>query len=126
MPESTKSASSFVAGTEEAAARAFVSGQISRLFSLGADAEQLNSQRNDPIPPEIRPASGKLKLGDPLSLILHCGLGGSRWRRQFIFGFELVGVLSQSGNFPVDPRTDDKLPLAGVKLFASPQSRFRE
>ena len=126
LPESTKSAASFRAETEEASARAFWPVQLSRLSCLVADAAQLNSQWNYPIPIEMRPAAGKLKLAAFLSIMLHFGLGGSRWCRQFIFGFSLVGVPSQSDAFSADHRTDGKLPLAGVKLFASAPTRFRE
>ena len=126
LPESTNAAVSFIAKTDGAAAKAFWSEHLSRLGSLVAVADQINSQWGDLIPSEIRPSAGKLKLAAFLSHMLRSGLGGSRWWRQFIFGFELAGVLSQSGTSPVDSRTDDKLPASDVKLFSAAQSRFRE
>ena len=39
-----------------------------------------------------------------------CGLVGRRWCRQFIYGFAPVGVLSQEGVVPVDPRTARRQP----------------
>ena len=102
---------------------AFLEEKISR---LAREAEPLNCQRGDLIPPEIRPAAGEIKLAAFLSLMIHCGLGGSRWCRKFLFGFELVGVLCQSGTSPVDPRANDLRPLAGRKISSSAHSRFRE
>ena len=126
LPDSVKNAVSFLSEAKHAQVETFWSDQLSRLALLVKEAEPINNQWNSLIPSEIAPAAGKIKLAAFLSLMLHCGLGGSRWCRQFIFGFDLVGILSQSGTFPVDPRTEDERPLSGVKLLASATSRFRE
>ena len=55
-----------------------------------------------------------------------CGLGGRRWRRQFISGLDLVGKLSQEGVFPRDSRTAHRRPEPTHKLFESASARFKE
>ena len=55
-----------------------------------------------------------------------CGLGGRRWRRQFISGSDLVGKLNQEGVFPMDSRTAHRRPEPTHKLFESASARFKE
>ena len=51
-------------------------------------------------PPETAPVAGRLKFAPPILLADQCGLGGSVWFQQFIFGFPLVGRLSQKYCYP--------------------------
>ena len=52
------------------------------------------------IQPELRPAAGKVRLAPLMSLMYQHNLGGSAWLSQFIFGFKLIGTLSQKHVFP--------------------------
>ena len=61
-----------------------------------------------------------------MSLSLHFNLGGSLWLQQFLFGFELVGGLSQRLSYPTDPKASRKRPLCPSKLFNTAESRFTD
>ena len=52
------------------------------------------------IPPPIRSSAGSIKTVALFPLMDSLGLGGGRWIRQFIYGFDVVGSFSQSSVFP--------------------------
>ena len=126
LPPSTMEDVDFLASTDLGLVDTFWSTQLSRLRTLITDATPVETRWRALIPTAIRPAAGKLRIASFLSLMLQCGLGGRRWCRQFIYGFEHVGVLSQEGVFPVDPRTARRRPAPTEKLSASAFSRLRE
>ena len=51
------------------------------------------------------------------------GLGGSRWLQQFAWGFPLIGTLSQTGVYPIGPKTGTA--PGPVTLGKFPAERFR-
>ena len=125
LPPSTLEAVDFLASTDLGLVGAFWPSQLSALRTLIEDSTPMEPRRRALIPNDIRPAGGKLHLAAFLSLTPQCGLGGRRWRRQFIYGFELAGVLCQEDVFPVDPRTAKRRPAPTEEIFASALTRFR-
>ena len=86
-----------------------------RLASLAHDALPFVEDWGKLTPHSIRPAAGKLRLAALSSLMYQYNLGGPIWLRQFIFGFKLVGVLSQMHTFPAQEKLAGKRPLKQKK-----------
>ena len=65
------------------------------------------------IPPEIRPASRSIKTVALSFLMDSIGIGGSRWIRQFIYGFDVTGSISQRfvvpRNLKIHPPLDPEI-----------------
>ena len=55
-------------------------------------------------PPSLQPAAGRIASVALADLVAQYGLGGGRWMRQFTFGFDIMGDLSQKFLFPVNPK----------------------
>ena len=58
--------------------------------------------------------------------MLSAHLRGSAWIRQFIFGFPLIGTLSQRFTFPLGPKQQVSPSLLQRDLFSSARARFNE
>ena len=52
--------------------------------------------------PSLRLVAGSIRTVALSFLMDSLGIGGSRWIRQFIYGFDLVGSFSQTSVFPGD------------------------
>ena len=123
IPSSTARAVDFLADIEPALASAFWDAQLSAVAALVQDSPPTEASWRDLTPSDIRPAAGKINLEASLSLMTQCGLGGRRRCRQFIFGVELVGELSQERVSPMDSRTSHRRPEPDRELFESDSMR---
>ena len=77
----------------------FRHAHLNKLDSLVRDTAQLEEHRNDLIPAETRPADGKIKIETLRNLPTPRHLGRTIWIQQLLFGFPLVGRLSQRETF---------------------------
>ena len=126
LPLSIKEAATFIKDSPPELILNFWDEQLSSLDKLIMEASSLEHSWNALIPPEIAPAAGKLKLAAFMSLALQCDCGGSAWLQQFLFGFPLVGRLSQSHCYPTKLKEASKKPVPIPKLFNTNASRFRD
>ena len=126
LPESTKKALNFLRFSRPEDVAEFLKLQLYMTSSLVEAATPHEKHRGKLIPSQIRPAAEKIELPAFLSLMLQLGLGGSRWRRQFIYGFKLVGRLRQCDTFPSDPRMTKNKILPTKSFFSEAPMRFSE
>ena len=64
-------------------------------------------------PPALQPTSGRIAPVALVHLLSQYGMGGSRWARQFVLGFDAIGGFSQKSLSPHGP---------GVKSQSCPDS----
>ena len=126
IPASIREAALFIRDAPPNMIVQFWDAQLSALDKLVLDPEEIEAARNSKIPTEIAPSSGKVKLAALMSLALQCGVGGSVWLQQFLFGFPLVGRLAQPQCFPVKQKEACKKPEPISKLFNSNRTRFAD
>ena len=69
---------------------------------------------NSCIRPSHRPVAGSVRAVVLSTLLDSLGIGGSRWIRQFIYGFDLVGSFSQAS---ASPRDCKESPPLGPWIF---------
>ena len=78
-------------------------GQLRRLKALVRAAKPLQSDWYARTPSAIRPATGVVQTVALAHLMDRWGLGGQRWLKQFVSGFDIVGAFSQAHLFPTFP-----------------------
>ena len=100
--------------------------QLTDLKAIAEGAQSREAHWRSPIPYEIRPEAGRINIADFYSLMRNARLHGSSWIRQFIFGFPLVGALSQQYTYPLDDEVDVKPGLPPKLLLISTRPRFEE
>ena len=100
--------------------------QLARLQALALASAQAGQAWNSRIPPEISPAAGKLKITAFASLMKQANLGGEEWLKQFVYGFPLVGSLSQQHAYPFYKRAIKASLLAQNQLLTDSGARFSE
>ena len=98
--------------------------QLIQLQSLVTASASTESAWNERIPPEIAPAAGKLKVAAFASLMRQAKLGGSELLKQFVYGFPLVGSLSQQHGYPFDKKAAKASLLAQDQLLSDSSARF--
>ena len=104
----------------------FWNAQLTKLDELIIAASPTQTEWGALIPTDIRPAAGKIKVAALFHLSQSCGLWGGAWARQLLFGFPLVGRLSQGGCFPVKSKAVAKKPENLENLMRPAPSRFEE
>ena len=59
-------------------------------------------------------------------MVYHLNLGGSAWFQQFVFGFPLLGIIRQIGDFPLSGKEEGAIPFAayGDFLVLGAHNRF--
>ena len=77
-----------------------------------------NSGRN-------RPIAGRTKTVTIAQLLNRYNMGGRNWIRKFVFGFPLVGTLSQKGVFPKGGELGTE-PMQPQHIWEKSQARFLE
>ena len=124
MPERVEKAAVFTRGPPRGALVQFCGSQLPRLEQLVEDSKLAQQSWDDRIPPDIAPASGKLKTAAISQLMRHFGVDGQRWIRQFALGFPIAGTHSQLKAFK---KGNGIPPVAQTsQLFRPDPERFRE
>ena len=91
---------------------------------LASQAHTAETSWRTLIPADLRPASGDIQLASLTHLSLSFGFGGENWMRQFLFGFKLIGNLSQVHCFPRNDKDARKLPAKMSRIMDSSRSCF--
>lgn len=97
LPASTARAAVFLRGSPANSVLSFWGAQIRKLGELIRATSKLQHSWGELIPPATRPAAGKLQLVALDHLAHACGLGGSAWLTQFMFGFPPDGKAIAKG-----------------------------
>ena len=126
LPDSIRAAALFLKDAPTEAVRTFWDQQLSALDELIQDASQTEAEWIKLIPPETAPTAGKIQLAAFMSLSLQCQAGGSTWLQQFLFGFPLVGRLSQRHCYPLKLKEALKKPEPTDKIFNTNEARFHD
>ena len=109
IPDRILDASLFVDNSHPNAVLSFWNDHLSEpQFAVG-DSASLHDQRNTLIPLKTYPSAGKIQLPALTHLAQLCNAGGSEWMQQFLYGFPLIGRLSQKHCVPVKPKEAQKL-----------------
>ena len=124
LPESLERSIQFLGKSNLAAVRQFWTKQIQRLKSIAAKHKCLSDQWLEARPQVLKPLKGVNTL--LLAFLMdRYGLKGQKWVKQLIFGFPIVGSLSQKGVYPIDEK-EHKVLLTPNELTSSAFARFRE
>ena len=123
LPPALIRAQLFLSGCNDDRISAFWGMQILLLEKLVLASTETESRWSAQIPPAIRPAAGKVKVKAMLSLMKQANLGGQRWVKQFIFGFPLVGELSQRDVYPPS-RKEVLTPIGLPELLQGAEELF--
>ena len=126
LPKALADAARFVRDSDPELIALFWDDQLDRLDDLVRDSSQTHHDWLTCIPPQTRPAAGKIQLPALMALASQCGIGGSIWLQQFLFGFPLVGRLAQPRCFPPHPRELAKKTDPVSKALRSSSDRFEE
>ena len=122
IPPDVTRAIDFISPTPDRSIRKFWNIQLSRLKSLvkgGADTQlSWDSCR----PQSVADAQSPIRTVSIAQLLALLGVGGDKWLKQFIYGFDIIGRLSQRGEFPADPKV--KCPGDISTIFDTCRSRF--
>ena len=110
LPGEIISSLEFLSSYSDEKIRGIWAEQFSRLSGLISAAAPTQEAWNSSAP-SLRPVAGSIKTVALSFLMDSMGLGGSRWIRQFIYGFDVIGSFSQSSvlplniraSFPLDP-----------------------
>ena len=76
-------------------------------------------------PPSLQPVMGRVASVALTDLMAQYGLGGSRWMRQFTFGFDVMGDLSQKFLFPENPKVAPALGVDSTLVDAAERFALR-
>ena len=74
-------------------------------------------------PETIKETGGEIKTIATLKLLRARDIGGCEWVRQFTFGFQIAGYLSQGGVYPPDAGVSQVPDMAGI--WPQSAERFR-
>ena len=124
LPLSALKASDFLRNFPPREIPLFWPKEPSAMDVLVRDAQPVERLWRSRIPAGIRPASGHINSADFHILMLSAQLRGSLGIRRIIFGFRLVGTLSQRYTYPLDTNLPTQATLAPSDLFSSFRSRF--
>ena len=116
LPASTGRAVDFLATSRPTAVKALWPNQLTRMGRICDEQRDLSAQWDACRPEAPKPLKSANVL--LLAFLAHrYKLGGRRWVRQLIFGFPIVGSLSQE---PTYPHSEKAPPSAGLaELFDS-------
>lgn len=78
------------------------------------------------MPPGLIPSSRNINPATLTHLADSRGIGGKIWARQFIFGFKLIGSLSQAGFYPISTTELHKHEERSTKIAKSTEARFSD
>ena len=95
LPRSILKAAEFSRDSNPELVALFWDAQLRRLDGLLLGSQWISEAWIKLIPDYTAPAAGALQLPAIMALAAQCGLGGTVWLQQFLFGFPLVGRLSQ-------------------------------
>ena len=126
LPESVESALNFIKASPSDTILDFWETQLKHTNKLVEDSKTIESEWVKLIPAELKLASGKLKLAPLMSLLYQQNMGGSHWLQQFLFGFPLVGTISQKHTFPSSDKLKTKKPIDLTQLTSSNARRFTD
>ena len=100
--------------------------QISAVGKLVQAADQTEKLWLDLIPTESMPVAGKLRIAPLILLADQCAVGGAVWLQQRLFGFPLVGRLSQHSCYPDKLKEARKHAEPIKKIMKTNFSRFQD
>ena len=123
LPAALISSQIFLSECNDSQISAFWDKQIFLLEKLVLASTETEARWAAQIPPAIRPAAGKAKVTALLSLMKQASLGGQRWMNQFVFGFPLVGEISQLGVYPPS-RKEVSPPIGRSELLQGTEEIF--
>ena len=100
--------------------------QLPNLYQLAQGTPPADMEWGKLIPAELRPSASKNRLSPLMSLLYQHNLGRSACLSQFIFGFELTGVLSRQHDVPTSEKTMGKMPKRLQLMAKNNSTRFSE
>ena len=83
----------------------------------------LEAQRAKLTPPKIASAEGKIEIVAVMSISTQFSLGGERWLRQFLFGIDMAGQISQRFRYPVSRRANDSSSVPVPEITTAARQR---
>ena len=104
LPPEVKAATAYLSRTPDSEVLSSWKSQIRRLKDLVTACEPMQAEWDRMTPDSIRGASSGIRSVALLHLMSQFGLGGKRWMKQFIYGFDVMGTFSQDGLFPPDEK----------------------
>ena len=125
LPKDSEQALQLHATTPAGQIRSFRARQPAKLASLSQMAAPAQAARGALIPPDTSYHAGRIRPAVLEPLLSAQGMGGSRWLRQFVFGFPIIGQLDQEGVFPQSTK-ELPTPITTESLFNGAASRFAD
>ena len=126
LPASISSAAIFLRDSHPNAILSFWNTQLNKLDNLIASCIDTQNSWNNLIPTELIPAAGNLRSVALTLLAREQGLGCASWLQQFLYGFPLIGRLSQLNCFPRRERDYNKRAEKLSKILKSTSTRFTD
>ena len=123
LPVETLTAMEFTLATPFPLQVDFWQDQLQRVKLVVEQASDLQNEWYSKVDQRIHTATGKVNFIAMMSLMDQFGMGGKNWLQQFVWGFPIVGDLSQSGVFPTDPNAVPAPDPSG--LWAETTDRFK-
>ena len=123
IPSDIRRSINFLSSNSPETIRSFWKRQMGHLKSLISERQDRSNAWYASAPPELHKFHRRFPLGVWAAIMHFCGLGGSRWLAQFVYGFPITGKLSQKFAFPA---TTEKLSptLSTADVLLSAPSRF--
>ena len=126
LPGSSRRTAEFIRDSNPEQVALFWDTQLSRLGGLIEASSVAQSEWLNFTPSQTAPAAGKLQLPALMALSAQCGLGGSIWLQQFLYGSPSIGRLAQPRCYPSKPnevrKREDPIP----KALKSSANRFSD
>ena len=125
LPEEMHEANKFITSAPPESIIAFRNKQLARLDTMITQAATTQKEWQQQTPDSIKCVTGELKTVTIAQLLDYYNMGGQQWIQQFIYGFPLIGTLSQKGAFPEGKESGTE-PMQQQHIWARSQARFLE
>ena len=126
LPRSILRAAEFIRDSNPEQVALFWDTHLRRLDGLLEASRDTQSAWTLLVPVQTAPAAGKLQLPALMALADQCGIGGSVWLQQFLFGFPLIGRLAQPRFYPTELKDARKRAEPVSKSLKTTASRFAD
>ena len=125
LPEEVKESISFLKGCSDDVLKSFWREQLELLRKISSDDRCSSIPWYSLRPREMEGAPSDLKIGLVAQLCNFIGIGAGNWLLQYVFGFPIVGEISQSRTFPKTDKPDNPCPISPEESLKGAGERFK-